>query len=278
MKKLLGALLAMTALVPAAASAQEARGNAEVGTDGDGRGGGRERWRERRGEAGADARAERRAARLWSNDGVGDGRADRGSRRDLNPDRRFATPIQGRDDAGARLRTVDDDLAVGDYERAQDRRTNSRDRRYDADRARRQDRRNDRSRWAAQPDWARSRLADRRDDAWAYSQFEERRAWNHGWRDDDRYDWNDYRSAYRNAYRLPRYYAPYGWGGGYRRFGVGVSLQSSLWGRNYWIDDPWAYRLPDAYGSYRWVRYYDDALLVDLRSGRVVDAVYGIFW
>ena len=65
---------------------------------------------------------------------------------------------------------------------------------------------------------------------------------------------------------------------GYRRFSIGVVLTSALFGQNYWIDDPYDYRLPEAYGPYRWVRYYNDALLIDLRSGVVVDTVYDIFW
>jgi hypothetical protein len=36
--------------------------------------------------------------------------------------------------------------------------------------------------------------------------------------------------------------------------------------------------LPAAYGSYRWVRYYDDVLLVDVRNGRVVDVIRDFFW
>ena len=32
------------------------------------------------------------------------------------------------------------------------------------------------------------------------------------------------------------------------------------------------------HGPYRWVRYYNDALLVDIRSGQVVDVEYDIFW
>jgi hypothetical protein len=102
--------------------------------------------------------------------------------------------------------------------------------------------------------------------------------WNRGWRNDNRYAWSNYRSSNRGAYRLPRYYAPSGWGSGYRRFGVGYSLSSILYNQNYWIQDPYTYRLPEAYGPYRWVRYYNDALLVDLDSGRVVDTVYDIFW
>ena len=106
----------------------------------------------------------------------------------------------------------------------------------------------------------------------------QRQAWNRGWRNDNRYNWDQYRTSNRSLYRLPRYYAPYGWGGGYRRFGIGITLSSILWNQNYWIDDPYAYRLPDAYGPYRWVRYYNDAMLVDIRNGRVLDVVYDIFY
>jgi Ni/Co efflux regulator RcnB len=103
-------------------------------------------------------------------------------------------------------------------------------------------------------------------------------SWNHSWRNDRRYDWWRYRDSHRHLYRAPRYYHPYGYGYGYRRFSIGVYLDSLFFGSRYWIDDPWQYRLPPAYGSYRWVRYYDDVLLVDLRSGRVVDVIHDFFW
>ena len=102
--------------------------------------------------------------------------------------------------------------------------------------------------------------------------------WNRGWRNDNRYAWSNYRASNRGAYRLPRYYAPGGWSGGYRRFGVGFTLSNILFNQNYWIQDPYTYRLPEAYGPYQWVRYYNDALLVDIDSGQVVDTVYDIFW
>ena len=108
--------------------------------------------------------------------------------------------------------------------------------------------------------------------------YTQRQGWNRGWRNDNRYDWNRYRSGNSSLYRLPRYYAPNGWGNGYRRFSIGITLSSLLWDQDYWIDDPWSYRLPEAYGPYRWVRYYDDALLIDIRSGQVVDTVYDIFY
>lgn len=102
--------------------------------------------------------------------------------------------------------------------------------------------------------------------------------WSRDWRRDRRYDWSDYRYRNRQAFRLPRYYAPYGWSYGYRRFSVGMTLSSILFAQNYWIDDPWSYRLPEVYGPYRWVRYYDDALLVDIYTGQVVDVIHDIFW
>ena len=55
-------------------------------------------------------------------------------------------------------------------------------------------------------------------------------------------------------------------------------LDQLLFSQSYWIDDPYDYRLPEAYGEYRWVRYYNDALLVDIYSGEVVDVVYDIFY
>jgi hypothetical protein len=110
-------------------------------------------------------------------------------------------------------------------------------------------------------------------DRWANQQ-----RWNPDWRHDHRYDWSGYRQYNRNIFRLPPYYAPYGWGYGYRSFGIGYYLDSLLFAEDYWIVDPWAYRLPPAYGTLRWIRYYNDALLVDIRDGYVVDVIHDFFW
>ncbi len=104
------------------------------------------------------------------------------------------------------------------------------------------------------------------------------RNWSRDWRRDQRYDWQRYRYSNRNLFQGNRYYAPYGWDYGYRRFSIGFSLSYLLYDQQYWIDDPYNYRLPPVYGPYRWVRYYDDVLLVDLRSGQVVDAIYDFFY
>lgn len=128
-------------------------------------------------------------------------------------------------------------------------------------------------------DW---RDRDRRDFSQGYhgdwNNNDRNRGWNRDWRRDNRYNYNTYRNQKRYIYRLPRYYAPYGWGYGYLRFSTGFTLRSILFDQDYWIDDPGYYRLPPVYGPYRWVRYFNDALLVDIRTGYVVDTVYDIFW
>ena len=49
------------------------------------------------------------------------------------------------------------------------------------------------------------------------------RRWDRNWRNDNRYDWRDYRSSNRQIYRLGRYYSPYdNWS--YRRLSIGFSL------------------------------------------------------
>ncbi len=102
--------------------------------------------------------------------------------------------------------------------------------------------------------------------------------WNRDWRSDRRYDWKSYRFSNRNFYRQSRYYDPFGSRYGYQRFSIGIRIGSSYYNDQYWISDPFAYRLPYADGPYRWVRYYDDVLLIDLRNGGVVDIIYDFFW
>lgn len=97
------------------------------------------------------------------------------------------------------------------------------------------------------------------------------------WRRDIRYNWSGYRNQHRDLYRAGRYYSPYS-NYGYSRLSIGLFINSGFYGQGYWINDPWQYRLPQVYGSYRWVRYYDDVLLVDIYSGEVVDVIHNFFW
>ena len=110
-----------------------------------------------------------------------------------------------------------------------------------------------------------------------YSYNNDYRRWDNRWRSNNRYDWYSYRRGHGDVYRLGGYYAPYR-GYSYRRLSIGFFLDSLFFSQNYWINDPWQYRLPDVYGPYRWVRYYDDALLVNTYTGEVVDVIYDFFW
>jgi Ni/Co efflux regulator RcnB len=166
----------------------------------------------------------------------------------------------------------------GSWDRDNDGRTDQRwgqNRDRDHDRDRGWDRGRD-NRYGQNNDWNRNRgYGNDWNHNWGHN---DRNSWNRSWRNDRRYDWQDYRERNSRYYQMPRYYNPYGYDYGYRRFSVGIYLNSLFYGRNYWISDPWTYRLPDPGYGYRWVRYYDDVLLVDTRSGYVVDVIYDFFW
>ena len=96
------------------------------------------------------------------------------------------------------------------------------------------------------------------------------------WRGDHRYDWHRWRDRHRSFFRLGFYYDPFGWS--YRRWSLGSFLYPNYYGSRFWLNDPWHYRLPPAYGPYRWVRYWNDALLVNIYTGQVVDVIHSFFW
>jgi hypothetical protein len=98
---------------------------------------------------------------------------------------------------------------------------------------------------------------------------------NH-WRNDRRYNWYKHRNKYWWLFQLGWYNDPFGWG--YQPYGIGWRMWPSYYSRDYWLSDPWQYRLPYAPAGTRWIRYWDDAVLVDLWSGQVVDVVYNFFW
>jgi len=95
------------------------------------------------------------------------------------------------------------------------------------------------------------------------------------WRNDNRYDWRSWRDHHGDLFRS-RYYAPRGYH--YRSVYRGFFLEPFFYGSSYWLADPYEYRLPPVEWPLRWVRYYDDALLVDVTTGEVVDVVQGFFY
>ncbi len=99
--------------------------------------------------------------------------------------------------------------------------------------------------------------------------------WGSSWHNDRRYNWRDHRRRFGSLFRLGFYYDPFGWS--YRRYDRGWRLWPSYYDSSYWLRDPSMYRLPYAPYPYKWVRYWDDALLVDTYSGQVVDVVHNFF-
>jgi Ni/Co efflux regulator RcnB len=96
------------------------------------------------------------------------------------------------------------------------------------------------------------------------------------WRNDRRYDWRSHRHHHRSLFHLGFYYDPFGWS--YNPFQIGWRMWPNYYSSRYWISDPWEYRLPYAPPGYRWVRYWDDAVLVDTFTGEVVDVINNFFW
>jgi hypothetical protein len=108
------------------------------------------------------------------------------------------------------------------------------------------------------------------------TRYTPRPSWTTSWRNNSRYDWQNYRNRHRSLFHLGFYYDPFGWG--YQRYDIGWRMWPGYFGSSFWINDPWYYRLPYAPPGTRWVRYYDDAVLVDTWSGEVVDVIYNFFW
>jgi Ni/Co efflux regulator RcnB len=65
----------------------------------------------------------------------------------------------------------------------------------------------------------------------------------------------------------------------YRRVSVGYRLQPAFYGSRYYITDYGAYHLQVPHHRWlRWIRYGDDLLLVNIRTGRVLDVVHYRGW
>jgi Ni/Co efflux regulator RcnB len=94
-------------------------------------------------------------------------------------------------------------------------------------------------------------------------------------RQDRREGWRDYRRDNGNAFRRGAYRGPQGYR--YRPVSIGYRFAPNYYSRPYWVDAR-AYRLnAPRFGYQRWVRYGNDVVLIDTRSGRVVQ-VYNRFF
>lgn len=91
-----------------------------------------------------------------------------------------------------------------------------------------------------------------------------------------REDWREYRRKHQSTFRRGAYQAPRGYR--YAPVRVGVSLRPAFTANRYWINDPYTYRLPRAQAGTRYVRYGDDVLLINARTGRVLRVYGGFFY
>jgi Ni/Co efflux regulator RcnB len=91
-------------------------------------------------------------------------------------------------------------------------------------------------------------------------------------------DSHAYNHNYRapHAFRIGPYHPPGRWH--YRRWHYGQFLPPVYWGRPYLLPDFWLFGLDIPPLGYAWVRYGDDAILIELTDGRIVQIVYGIFF
>lgn len=77
-------------------------------------------------------------------------------------------------------------------------------------------------------------------------------------------------------FRFGVYHRPSGWYS--HRWNYGEFLPSFFFTRNYWILDWEDFALDSPPPGTVWVRYGDDALLIDEYTGEVIEVVYGIFY
>ncbi len=91
---------------------------------------------------------------------------------------------------------------------------------------------------------------------------------------EDRQDWRVYKQRNRNVFRGSRFNAPFR----YRSFSDGVSIGASYYAPRYRVTNYSNYRLPQPGRYQTYVRHYNDVLLVNTRTGRVVRAYRGFYW
>ena len=87
------------------------------------------------------------------------------------------------------------------------------------------------------------------------------------------YEWN---RISERRYRWEPYVEPPGWY--YQRWAYGEILPEIFWSQQYWLTNYPEFGLYDPPYGYVWVRYGNDALLVDVESGQILSVEYGVFY
>lgn len=87
-------------------------------------------------------------------------------------------------------------------------------------------------------------------------------------------EWRGYRNSNRAIYNRGNWRSA----NRYRSFRPGITISSGYYSPRYHVNNWSRYRLPRPGRNLRWVRHYDDVLLINIRTGRVVDVQRGFYW
>lgn len=85
-----------------------------------------------------------------------------------------------------------------------------------------------------------------------------------------------WRGRWVNRIRGPRFVWPRGYH--YRHWSVGYRLPGAFLAAQFFFDDFLSLGLRPPPPGFRWVRFGPDLFLVDMRTGDIVDAAYGVFY
>jgi len=99
------------------------------------------------------------------------------------------------------------------------------------------------------------------------------------WRNNNaRANWSQFRRNVQapKRFRAGAYHRPRGFH--YQRWSYGQRLPSIYYGRQFWLLDAIAYGLFAPPPGLIWVRYGDDALLIDQYTGEIVQVRYDVFY
>jgi Ni/Co efflux regulator RcnB len=91
---------------------------------------------------------------------------------------------------------------------------------------------------------------------------------------DPRHYHHNYVAVHRYHWRL--YVRPHGWY--YRRWVYGEHFPDIFWARDYWITDYWLFGLAIPPYGCEWVRYGNDAVLINIETGEILQVIYGIYY
>jgi Ni/Co efflux regulator RcnB len=107
-----------------------------------------------------------------------------------------------------------------------------------------------------------------------YQRVQEPKGWNERPKQVDRAAYQHNFQAQRSFHVGP-YHRPPGWVS--RHWAYGDILPRAYWAAPYLLSDYWLFSLETPPVGYEWVRDGNDALLVDINTGEVLQAEYGVF-